>query len=293
MRIKTNCDNCGCEVYQTISQYAKGKHHYCSQKCQKEYQHKITYEVRECIICGQSFETSKKSTKRLCSTSCQKEWQKTRVGVLNPKYTRIEHKCDYCGKSYIMKKYKEKQTNNFCSNKCRQMWYSEIWSQTPEWKNESQNRMLKELNTGVINTMTKPQKIVNEILNRNFIAFVNEKRYAFYSVDNYLLNHNLIIEVMGDYWHTNPVRYSDQYSELQRKIINKDKRKHTYFVNNHNIEILYLWENDLYYHKDVCEMLIKEYIDNQGILKDYHSFNYHVNTDRLSLNPTILKPHFL
>lgn len=37
------------------------------------------------------------------------------------------------------------------------------------------------------------------------IKYINEKTFKYYSVDNYLVDYNLIIEIMGDYFHANPI----------------------------------------------------------------------------------------
>ena len=42
----------------------------------------------------------------------------------------------------------------------------------------------------------------------------------------------------------------------------------------YGIEILYLWEHDLMNNVDKCFRLVMEYIDNNGVLQNYHSFNY-------------------
>ena len=277
---------------QTRTQYNRAKHHYCSNKCQKEFQHKLTHEIRKCLICGEEFETSKCSTKKLCSPDCQIKWQKLQVGEKNPRHTRKKANCEYCGKDFIVKKYKtENGQHLFCSTECRRNWYSQVWSQRDEWKNESRIRATKILESGVINTNTKPQIMINEILDNMGIAYVNEKAYKYFTVDNYLPKYNLIIEVMGDFWHCNPLKYTDKLYEIQNKRIPKDKAKHTYFENNYNIEILYLWENDIYENPYLCERLIKQYIKSKGKLQNYHSFNYHITKNKLLLNNNIIIPY--
>lgn len=57
------------------------------------------------------------------------------------------------------------------------------------------NATLKQYQDGILNRQTIPQKIVNNILNKNDINYINEKTFKYYSVDNYLIEHNLIIEV--------------------------------------------------------------------------------------------------
>lgn len=147
------------------------------------------------------------------------------------------------------------------------------------------------MESGAIGTNTKPQRIINEMLDEMEIKYVNEKAYKYFSVDNYLIEHNLIIEVMGDFWHCNPLKYIDNFHIIQKKRIPKDKAKHTYMRNNHNIEILYLWEDDIYNHPYLCRRLIREYIKSGGKLPNYHSFNYHTKNNKLLLNGNIILPY--
>lgn len=287
------CENCGEEVYKTKSQYNKAKHHFCSTKCQKEFEHKETYEDRICEICGNSFHVSKKSTQRFCSTECQRVWQTKQIGILNPKFIRKEIECEYCGKEYLVRNYKLGSNKHmFCSNKCRQAWYSEIFSQDENWKEESKKRAVRILENKQIDTNTKPQQIINNTLTEMGISYVNEKGFKYYAVDNYLDNYNLIIEVMGDFWHCHPLKYDkNNMKDVHKKRIPRDKAKHTYFINNYGIEILYLWENDIYNNLDVCKILIDKYINNNGMLENYHSFNYHVENNELVLNDKIIVPY--
>lgn len=287
------CENCGIDIYQTKTQYNRAKHHFCSNKCQKEFEHKEKYEDRKCEMCGELFHVRKKLEQRFCSTECQKQWQTTQVGELNPKFARKKIKCEYCGVEYYIRNYKfESSEHKFCSNKCRQAWYSEVFSQSEDWKEESKKRAVRILEGKQIDTNTKPQQIINEVLNELSIIYTNEKGFQYYAVDNYLDNHNLIIEVMGDFWHSNPLKFDiNNLREIQKKRIPKDKAKHTYFKNNYNIEILYLWEDDIYNNLDACKALINKYINNNGVLNNYHSFNYHLENDNLVLNNNMIIPY--
>ena len=140
-----------------------------------------------------------------------------------------------------------------------------------------------------LDTNTKPQQIINAILDNLKISYINEKGFEFYAVDNYLDELNLIIEVMGDFWHCNPLKYSSPNGyDIHKKRVSRDKAKHSYFKNNYNIEILYLWENDIYNNFEICAKLIMLYVKNNGILENYHSFNYRIEDDRLVLNENII-----
>ncbi len=154
---------------------------------------------------------------------------------------------------------------------------------------------LKQYSDGILNRQTKPQIIINTILSDNHIEYINEKTFKYYSVDNYLNKTNLIIEVMGDYFHANPILYDsyEELNEMQKKDVIRDKRKNTYIKRYHNINILYLWEYDIKNNLKLCEALIHLYIKTNGILQNYNSFNYSLKDNELTLNKNILNPYFI
>lgn len=287
------CENCGKEIYQTKTQYNRAKHHFCSNKCQKEFQHQLSFEDRKCEMCGTIFNIRKKIPQRFCSIECQHKWQETMVGISNPRFTRIKIKCETCGKTFYQKQYKlDNGQHNFCSNKCRQKWYSDIFSQSKEWKDTSRKRAVRILEKKQINTNTKPQIMINNLLDEMNISYVNEKCFKYYAVDNYLNEYNLVIEVMGDFWHCHPLKYNKSTMlDIHKKRIPRDKAKHTYFKKLHDIEILYLWESDIYNNIELCRLLIEKYIKCNGILKNYHSFNYHIKNGKLRLNNKLIMPY--
>lgn len=287
------CEYCGNVVYKTLSQYNKREHHFCSNKCQSLLKRDLTYEYRSCEICGKEYYVSKKSTKRFCSVECQNEWQKLNTGFKNPKFDGDYVYCEYCGNKHIIGKYRLKNTkHHFCSQDCRKRWYAEVWSQSEEWKELSRKRAAHLLANNKSTTQTKPQILIDTILNEMNVTYINEYTFVYYSVDNYLPDYNLIIEVMGDYWHTSPIKFPHPKNDKQQHIISRDKAKHTYIKNQHNIEILYIWESDIINNQKLCSKLISLYINKSGKLPNYHSFNYTLDDDdNLQLNKSIITPH--
>lgn len=289
-----NCEYCGKEVWQPKTQYNRGKHHYCSNKCQKMAYSKANREIRKCEFCNKEFETTKCNSKRFCCVECQHEWQKTITGKLNPRCTCIDKKCGWCGKEILVKKYKiDKFQHLFCSIECKREWYGNVFSQTDEWKEESKIRAVKILSRGCISTDTKPQLLINSLLDNMYVKYENEKNFKYYAMDNYLPEYNLIIEVMGDYWHCSPLKYTpDSMNDVHKKRIKQDKAKRTYTKKYYGIDILYLWEHDINNNIELCRLLIKRYIDNKGKLSNYNSFNYHITNGKLIKNRKIILPYF-
>ena len=284
------CEYCGKVIYKTPYQYAKHKHHFCSNKCQAQFKRELTYIHRPCEICGKDMYIQQSSKQRFCSTECQSEWQKSNTGVRNPKFRGQIITCENCGNEFPIGKYKlEHSRHHFCSAHCRQVWFANVWSKAPEWIEISRKRAVSILSTRMPTTMTKPQETVNAILDSLNIKYINEMPFVYYSVDNYLTENNLIIEVMGDYWHSSPLKYSNKTNDKQKHIISRDRAKHTYIKNEYGIEILYLWEDDIVNNPDLCRHLIIEYCDNKGAMGNYNSFNYSLDCGVIKLNDKIIK----
>ena len=79
---------------------------------------------------------------------------------------------------------------------------------------------------------------------------------AFYDV--YIPKYNLIIEVDGDFWHTNPIKYPEgPISKCQFKNMERDKVKNEWALSN-GYKLLRFWENDINNNiKQVKQTLLK------------------------------------
>ena len=112
-------------------------------------------------------------------------------------------------------------------------------------------------------TMSKPQsykKSSIEIIVENWlvehnvdfeyspIMGSNEKIYQY---DFIVHKKRILIEVQGDYWHGNPNLFNDvgdnekrKLNDIQKKNIKRDICK-LKFANEHNFEVIYIWEEDI------------------------------------------------
>ncbi|MCE5220062.1 MAG: hypothetical protein LLF98_02040 [Clostridium sp.] len=275
------CSNCG-KSY-TRRKQSRYNNTFCSLECELEFKHKEKWEIRQCEICGKDFECLKSSTQKMCSIQCQGIWQSLYLSGENANgYNHNISKedrtliCQWCGTLFEVSPHKI-NTAKFCSDKCRQDYYSNVLSQSPEWKERSRKNAVKNLENKVWDTNTYIQVLINNLLDELKIKYINEKGFTYFAVDNYLEDYNLIIEVMGTYWHCDHRIYKNINYDMQVKRIKMDKIKHTYLLNNYNIEILYLWEKDIVNNPQLCKNLILNYINNNGILDNYHSFNYVFN----------------
>lgn len=272
--IRTKCENCGKEIEFKPRAYLVSQHHYCS---------------HECYFMDKP--------------------NKTLKGKDNPDYNRIDVKCSNCGKSMSIIPYRYKKvnskgiSNNFCSKECqseyRHLNYS--GSNAPcynrKWTEEEKAKMRMFQLANSVNTKrlnTKPQVMINQILDDLEIKHKREKVFDYYAVDNYLVDYNGIIEIMGDYWHGNPIKYNDDkymLNDVQANQLHRDKIKYSYINNHYQIPILYIWETDVNNNIDVCRLLIKEYITHNRTLPNYHSFNWKMVNGVLQLNNILITPY--
>lgn len=123
-----------------------------------------------------------------------------------------------------------------------------------------------------------PQQITNDLLDGLNIKYIREEIFSFYSIDNYLVDNHLAIEVQGDYWHMNPTKHYER-NKKRDNYVNKDIRKNRFMREKYGINILYLWEDDLKNNISLCQQMVIKYIDNNGIMENYHSFNYQLDSN--------------
>lgn len=272
--ILTNCDFCNKKIEVRLSTYLLNQNCYCSSECY--WKHKPT-------IVGHGRE--------------------------NRQYNRIKTNCSNCNKNIEVIPYNYNNKNsfgdshNFCSQECywefRTKYYIGAKSSNyhNEWTEEQREHMRKVV---LVNSRSskrfdsKVQLIVNSLLDKHNINYKREEIFKYYAVDNYLIDYNLIIEVMGDYWHCSPLKYNEfgyPINTIQQKDIHMDKCKMTYIKSHYNINILYLWESDILNHPNVCEDLILHYIKHNGAIENYHSFNWSGVGKNFSLNNNIVIPY--
>ncbi len=247
-----------------------------------------------------------------CSFACRDKYKTDYLsGANSPWYKRVNTVCTNCGKeiSVIPFEYNLRneygESNNFCSRECyceyRSKYY--IGEKHPMFGrpvSEENKQRIREQNIRLIaegkmpQTMTKPHQAIYNLLIENNIECENEHPLKYHSIDIYLKEYNLMIEIMGDYWHGIPLKYQyDELNKQQLKSVKQDKSKHTYVKKYHNVDILYLWERDINKNIELCWSLIQLYISNNGILNDYNSYNYALINGNLTLQKQIINPYFI
>jgi len=293
--IEMLCKWCGGKFNKTPR---KGQENYfCCHECSSKYlaiERTKDLVVKICENCGTEYEVRECEAKdrRFCSNKCVGDYF---TGENNAKWVeRLKVTCDWCKTEFDETENSyNRSKNHFCSKDCARAHYTNVFSQTPEWKEFMRIEMVNRLSDGVFShTDTKPQLIVNDILKELNVENENEYNCKYYAIDNYLNKSNLMIEVMGSFWHTDH-RIFDKINYLSQATgISKDKAKKTYIKKYYDdIDILYLWEYDINNDRELCRELTTLYIDNSGVLDNYHSFNYHLNDGVLTINENIEIPY--
>ena len=262
-----------------------------------------------CKECGKEMIVRPSIYKKQKYFHCEEHMSHRPSGKNSPFYKRIEVKCTNCGKLFSVAPYDYNKMNsfgdnhNFCCQECYWEYRSKYYIDDKHHmfgthQSEENKRRQKELIVNMIadgkmpQTMSTPHKKIYDLLLRHHVSVENEYPVKYHSIDIFLIEYNLMIEIMGDYWHATPLKYNiNNLTKQQKKSIKQDKSKHTYIKKYENIEILYLWETDINKNIDLCWSLIDKYINNNGVLDNYHSFNYHLEDNNdLKLNDTLITP---
>lgn len=268
-----NCHTCGDSFYLAKYRIESQDKYFCSNSCRlvwtKTDEFKVAMSVFKrdqnkiknfCVLCNKEtykYPSAIRGDVVLCSSECRNEYLK--LHNPNPTKEKVEVSCYTCKKiKYVHESVFNKNKYFFCSHDCYQQRRMEI----SDFKNTGTSIHVK----------------INNLLDSMRINYKNEKGFGYYSMDIYLPDYHLGIEIMGDYWHASPVRYNciEDLNDIQTKNIKKDSRKRKYIENKYNTKILYLWEKDINKNLFLCERLISLFIDNPSNLEDYNSYNYRI-----------------
>lgn len=119
---------------------------------------------------------------------------------------------------------------------------------------------------------TKPEIKTKKILESLGIVFYPQYPMSGYKYDFYLPDYNTLLEVNGDFFHANPIKYhSSERNYTQIKNHTRDRRK-LMAAKKKEKKIIYIWEMDLnerpgYVEKELCEYLSANF-ESRHLLED-------------------------
>lgn len=256
LHIKKNCNICNIEFKGVVSRIEDQI--YCSTDCLAKSKSINGTSELKCNNCSCLF-TKKKSmihNLNFCSKKCSSDYT-SRVSKLN----RPKLICAVCSVQYDRLP-SQSENSKTCSRKCHNEHLSILIKTDPiymeKYKMRGINSMLSQSNYN-----TKPELMVKDWLEKNDIDFEQQLlMYNKFIVDFYLPKFNQVLEVNGDYWHANPIKYGEGKKELtdwQIKQRNKDKSRKNY-LEKCGYKFSIAWENDIY--ENVNELMEKLIIQN-------------------------------
>lgn len=280
--ITVDCYSCGQQFISTKTAQNKSKSGYlfCSNKCVGAYNaiYKKTSIEKTCVICNEKYEVKPSIAKNsvTCSTQCQAKWQSTYLIGKNANNFKGGNRiktCEHCNEEYECNSPYQVNHRRFCSVICKENhWIENTLTSSQFIQNRYEGNLTYRTSIQFSKKETKPERMVREWLEQNNEYFKQEQGFfRKYFADFYFPAERAVIEVMGDYWHGNPLKYGEgkmPLSEQQVKQIEKDKTKKLDFE-KHNFIYVELWENDIY--EDVNKVM------NEAMLKIYPRNDYTPN----------------
>jgi len=257
-KIKAKCEICGKTVLKWPREVRKFRHHFCSNECSAEFRRRNQVVVK-CNWCGKDCYYPKchvnRSEKHFCNKVCMAAWKSVNeCGENNHNYSKIKVNCFMCGNETWKKKSQaERHQNHFCSHKCKDAYYK-----SQENRSSMRKQMLKTLST--YPRRTKPEKFIKNILETLSIQYGEQVVIGKKFCVDFLVG-RLVIEVFGDYFHANPIKYGEGLKPLdriQKKNILNDNRKIKY-LEKCGYRVLVIWEHEIEQEPLLVKQKLKQY----------------------------------
>lgn len=255
------CIMCGTMVLRKPSQIRGNV--FCSNKCVGNWNSINNDQKVEktCTICCEKYKVKRNEVEKsvACSRECHAIWQSIyRRQENSPRWKENVNRnkiCEMCGTEFKIRPY-ELGKAKFCSHACLGKYLSTInhtpeanakralTMKKPEIREGSRKRALKTLSN--YPQKTKPETMAEKFLkdkkiNYNSQVVINNK----FCVDIIIHEYNVVIEIQGDYFHSNPEKFpSNKLNKQQRIQIKKDKARFNYLTKCGYI-VFGIWENDI------------------------------------------------
>lgn len=240
-RFMQTCTRCG-KQYESVPS-VNSENTYCSRTCfhadraEKQRENAKPHIVRSCITCGKQFTDPKHPTRVYCSRECMNQRKRStrivKICITCGKEFEVPPSlghlarcsfecgrephfkpCEVCGTTFQVKTGRL-DSAKYCSKACYAI----------DWVKNLRKRMR-------LNGPTKPERKVRDALDQLGIQYVAEKRFKTYLVDFFLPDHDIALEVDGDYWHTLP--------SSKDRDARKDK-----FLCRKGYRVVRIWESEI------------------------------------------------
>jgi very-short-patch-repair endonuclease len=127
-----------------------------------------------------------------------------------------------------------------------------------ESKDKMRQATLKAIKEGKLKqTRTRPHLILLEILTELGVAFQEEYVIKYWSFDFYLTDLHVLIEVDGDYYHSNPKFYPEPKTKTQKINHYRDQKKNEFCQANHHA-LIRIWEDDIVNNTEKIKCKLKK-----------------------------------
>lgn len=228
--------------------YKNQKRHYCSVACMKEgYKTQLCgdnnpnykHGLKHCELCGRQITRNAKSRCLKCrdigkdnpflgkkhSDETKQQWSKSRKGKDLGRWKGRKH---------------TEETKTKQSESRRELWAGF----SDDEKQFYIGKLLECRQSQLSYKETKPEKAIRLILEDNHVAFErNKKAYDKFLVDFSIGEGKVIIEVFGDYWHGNPLVFSET-NDSQQEQIKRDKSRLEY-LKQCGHDVIVIWEHEI------------------------------------------------
>jgi len=188
-----------------------------------------------CAHCGILFvvQASEAPTAKYCSRDCHYAGKRGVPTKMLSERALVEYTCQECNKRWLDKRCLAHR-KKFCCRTCAAI---------------SRVRANQEGQT-TIETETYAA------LSALGVVFLPQHRLGRFLVDAYLPGLNIVVECLGDFWHTNPAVYPDGPTcYVQRQGVTRDVKRFAWLADN-RYGIMKLWEQDI--RRDGARALIEK-----------------------------------
>lgn len=153
---------------------------------------------------------------------------------------KIKLKCSGKNNHFYGKKHTEESRRKISDN--LKLYYKD----NPLEIERLRNTALKNLNNQIGKKNSIERLVENYLSSLECTFKYNKIINSKYQYD-FVINEKYLLEVQGDYWHANPLKYGDgkkKLSERQMFKVSRDKDKKEYAIEN-GYKIFYIWESDI------------------------------------------------